>query len=104
MYPGDDGWPATAPVGSFPEGASAFGVLDMAGNVWEWTADSFADYSDQPVTDPQRLQHDESPRVFRGGSWTNVDPVWVRAGYRNKRDPGSRTMILGFRCARPAKN
>jgi formylglycine-generating enzyme required for sulfatase activity len=104
MYPGDDGWPATAPVGSFPEGASAFGVLDMAGNVWEWTADSFADYSDQPVTDPQRLQHDGSPRVFRGGSWTNVDPAWVRAGYRNKRDPGSRTLILGFRCARPAKN
>ena len=104
MYPGDDGWPATAPVGSFPEGASAFGVLDMAGNVWEWTADSFANYSDQPVTDPQRLQHDGSPRVFRGGSWTNVDPAWVRAGYRNKRDPGSRTLILGFRCARPAKN
>ena len=104
MYPGDDGWPATAPVGSFPEGASAFGVLDMAGNVWEWTADSFADYSDQPVTDPQRLQHDGSPRVFRGGSWTNVDPAWVRAGYRNKRDPGSRTLILGFRCARTASN
>jgi len=36
-----------------------------------------ADYSDQPVTDPQRLQHDGSPRVFRGGSWTNVDPAWV---------------------------
>ena len=37
-----------------------------------------------------------------GGSWTNVDPAWVRAGYRNKRDPGSRTLILGFRCARAA--
>ena len=104
MYPGDDGWPATAPVGSFRQGASAFGVLDMAGNVWEWTADSFADYGDQPVTNPQRMQRDESPRVFRGGSWTNVDPAWVRAGYRNKRDPGSRTLILGFRCARPAGN
>jgi len=104
MYPGDDGWAATAPVGSFRQGASAFGVLDMAGNVWEWTADSFADYSDQPVTDPQRLQRDDSLRVFRGGSWTNADPVWVRAGYRNKRDSGSRTMILGFRCARAAKD
>jgi formylglycine-generating enzyme required for sulfatase activity len=102
MYPDDDGWPATAPVGKFREGASAFGVLDMAGNVWEWTADSFAEYSDQPVTNPQHLQRDESPRVFRGGSWTNVDPAWVRAGYRNKRDPGSRTLILGFRCARAA--
>jgi formylglycine-generating enzyme required for sulfatase activity len=102
MYPDDDGWPATAPVGKFREGASAFGVLDMAGNVWEWTADSFAEYSDQPVTNPQHLLRDESPRVFRGGSWTNVDPAWVRAGYRNKRDPGSRTLILGFRCARAA--
>jgi formylglycine-generating enzyme required for sulfatase activity len=103
MYPGDDGWPATAPAGSFLEGASAFGVLDMAGNVWEWTADSFAEYSDQPVTNPQHLQRDESPRVFRGGSWTNVEPAWVRAGYRNKRDPGSRSLIIGFRCVRAVK-
>jgi formylglycine-generating enzyme required for sulfatase activity len=76
----------------------------MAGNVWEWTADSFADYSDQPVTNPQRLQRDESPRVFRGGSWTNVAPAWVRAGYRSQRAPGYRTMILGFRCVRAARN
>jgi sulfatase modifying factor 1 len=104
MYPGNDGWPATAPVGSYPEGASPFGVLDMAGNVWEWTADSFGDYSGEPSTNPQRSRRDESLRVFRGGSWTNVEPTWVRAGYRNKRDPGSRTMIIGFRCARAAKN
>jgi formylglycine-generating enzyme required for sulfatase activity len=104
MYAGNDGWPATAPVGSYPEGASPFGVLDMVGNVWEWTADGFAAYSEEPVTDPQRVQSDGSLRVFRGGSWTNVDPAWVRAGYRNKRDPGSRTMILGFRCARTPKN
>jgi len=100
MYPGNDGWPITAPVGSYPGGASAFNVLDMAGNVWEWTADSYANYSDDSNPQPQG---DQSLRVFRGGSWTNFDPAWVRAGYRAKREPNTRSQILGFRCARDAK-
>jgi formylglycine-generating enzyme required for sulfatase activity len=100
MYAGSDGWRATAPVGSYPEGASAFRVLDMAGNVWEWTADAFADYSE----DPQGLRRDESLRVFRGGSWTNFDAAWVRAGTRSRREPGSRSQIIGFRCARTPRN
>jgi formylglycine-generating enzyme required for sulfatase activity len=103
MYTGDDGWPVTAPVGSYPKGASPFGVLDMAGNVWEWTADSLADYSDEAVTNPQRARPDASPRVNRGGGWGDSVPAWVRAAFRVGNDPADRSDYLGFRCARGAK-
>src|SRR5262249_23818063 len=53
MYADDDGSPGTAPVGSFPSGASKHGLLDLAGNVWEWTADWFAPYSSEPQVDPK---------------------------------------------------
>jgi formylglycine-generating enzyme required for sulfatase activity len=103
MYTGDDGWPATAPVGSYPKGASPFGVLDMAGNVWEWTADSFADYSEEAVTNPQRSRPDAALRVVRGGGWDNVVPARVRATFRSWIVPAYRFNFLGFRCARGAK-
>ncbi len=103
MYTGDDGWPATAPVGSYPKGASPFGVLDMAGNVWEWTADNFADYSEEAVTNPQRSRPDALPRVYRGGGWRRSEPALVHAPFRGRIVPGYRNFDLGFRCARGAK-
>ena len=51
-YPGSDGYVTTAPVGSFPAGASPFGALDMVGNVAEWTADWYGPYSAQPARNP----------------------------------------------------
>jgi formylglycine-generating enzyme required for sulfatase activity len=104
MYAGDDGWPATAPVGSYPKGASPFAVLDLAGNVWEWTADSFADYNSEPATNPQPSRQDESPRVTRGGAWLSEVAARVRAADRLGLAPGCRINSLGFRCARGAKN
>jgi formylglycine-generating enzyme required for sulfatase activity len=103
MYTGNDGWPVTAPVGSYPKGASPFGVLDMAGNVWEWTADSFADYSEEPATNPRKSQPDASLRVNRGGCWSNTDPVHDRSAFRKTYDAGNRRASVGFRCARSAK-
>ncbi|MGA7742108.1 MAG: formylglycine-generating enzyme family protein [Polyangia bacterium] len=100
MYTGDDGWPATAPVGRYPKGASPFGVLDMAGNVQEWTADAFADYNSDPVTNPRRSSSDESPRVIRGGSWISEVADKMRATFRSGFVPGYRINSLGFRCAR----
>ncbi|MGA7741939.1 MAG: formylglycine-generating enzyme family protein [Polyangia bacterium] len=103
MYAGDDGWLVTALVGSYPKGASPFGVLDMAGNVWEWTADTFADYGEKLVTNSQRSKSDAAPRAIRGGGWNDNDPARVRTAMRIGLAPDIRIFDLGFRCARGTK-
>jgi formylglycine-generating enzyme required for sulfatase activity len=102
MYDGNDGFESTAPVGSFPDGASPFGVLDMAGNVWEWTADGYGDYGAGAATNPIGAAgaRDDSHRVICGGGWGDNDAGAVRTALRQGVDPGSRGSTLGFRCAR----
>ena len=80
----DDGFYATAPVGSFPDGSSPKGALDMLGNVWEWTS-SWSDAN---------LEY----RVARGGSWSNA-PQLARASNRYRFNPSYRGETFGFRCA-----
>jgi formylglycine-generating enzyme required for sulfatase activity len=99
MYDGDDGWDTTAPVGSFPAGASPFGVLDMAGNVWEWTADWRADYTAAPATNPHGPATGTA-RVNRGGGWHGHLAGDIRATARSSDDPALRSNSVGFRCAR----
>jgi formylglycine-generating enzyme required for sulfatase activity len=91
----------TTTVGSYPAGESFYGVMDMAGNVWEWTADWYASnyYNGSPANNPQGPNAGEH-RVLRGGSWINIDND-VRSTYRGYRDPERwNTSRLGFRCAR----
>lgn len=81
----DDGYEATAPVGSYPEGASPYGALDMMGNVWEWTSSKWAG--------------DKGGPVLRGASYAN-SPFRARASERHSAYAIRRMDVFGFRCAR----
>jgi formylglycine-generating enzyme required for sulfatase activity len=91
---------AAPPVGQFPLGASPYGVLDMAGGVWEWCSDWYrADYfAVAPGEDPPGPADGEL-KVARGGAWAAL-PLQNRTGNRNAWKPGARFSNIGFRCAR----
>jgi len=98
----DKEWEGTMPVGSFPAGASPFGALDMAGNVWEWTADWYADRYPAVTAPNPTGPLTGTERVIRGGSWYDVVATRVRAAFRDKSGPAVRSVEVGFRCARGA--
>jgi len=75
----------TTLVGTYSKGASAYGVHDMAGNVWEWTESSWSEAERDPVV--------------KGGSWGD-DSAGAACQYRGSYYPDSRDSDIGFRCAR----
>jgi len=99
FFDGDDFYAFTAPVGSFLP--NPFGLSDMLGNVWEWTADPWhEDYKGAPSNGSVwTTGATAASRVLRGGSWFN-DPRIVRAGFRFQGDAGIRNYCVGFRLAR----
>jgi formylglycine-generating enzyme required for sulfatase activity len=90
----------TTSVGSYPDDASPYGVLDVAGNVWEWTADWYDDtyYANSPLSNPKGPERGEY-RTVRGGAWTN-DAKGVRCAYRNEATPDYKAAKGGFRVVR----
>ena len=99
MYDADDGFANTAPVGSFPKGASRYGVQDVVGNVWEWVSDWYGEYGKEELREPTGPAQGEE-RVIRGGAWNGSYPAWVRPTFRYKDAPSKRGYGIGFRCAR----
>lgn len=94
----NDDYKYTAPVGSYPAGASPYGVLDMSGNVWEWVFDWYAEdyYQHGPLENPQGPAFGQQ-RVIRGGSWHYAGRN-LRAVNRHKDIPTFRYDKIGFRC------
>jgi serine/threonine-protein kinase len=94
----DEGYAFTAPVGSYPKGASPYGIVDMAGNVWEWIYDWFGEdyYKIAPLKNPAGPSTGEA-HIIRGGSW---DASYGDSSVNRAVDwPDGRSASLGFRCA-----
>jgi serine/threonine-protein kinase len=84
----------TAPVGSYPSGASPYHALDMSGNVWQWVADWYNVYpgGDKSVD----TNYGQTYRVVRGNGFLDYENG---SYYREGIDPNSKQLDLGFRCA-----
>jgi gamma-glutamyl hercynylcysteine S-oxide synthase len=95
-----------APAGAYPRGASAYGVEQMIGDVWEWTS---SDFTPWPGFTPMIYRRYSEPffggdyKVLRGGSWAVAAPV-IRPSYRNWDHPIRRQIFTGVRLAWDAEN
>ncbi len=108
IYPWGNQWDAgrcnlsgrgTTPVDQYPNGVSPYGCYDMAGNVWEWCQDWFAEeyYQHSPSESPSGPEKGSS-RVLRGGSW-NLNRRYARCAARHWNTPDGRYCNVGFRAA-----
>lgn len=111
----NDNYADVAPVGSYPAGVSNYGVLDMAGNVWEWVNDWYDVnyYQNSPSSNPQGPNSGRY-KVLRGGSWYDFNLFvsttfrghtsyilanYVNFAYRDGYSPSDTDKYIGFRCA-----
>jgi serine/threonine-protein kinase len=92
---GDDGFFQTAPVGHFSKGASKEGLVDVIGNVGEWTSSAYCPYPSHTCSNPAR--------VLRGGGWMTASPPSFAPTARLHSQPSHRFADVGFRCAAPVK-
>jgi formylglycine-generating enzyme required for sulfatase activity len=90
---------ATEPVGARPAGASPYGVLDLAGNVWEWVSSAYRRYPYR-AGDGREDPAGGEERVLRGGSYASAGGRWLRCAARSRSYPARRQAHVGFRVAR----
>ena len=89
----------TMPVGSFPNGASPYGVMDMAGNVFEWTSSWYKGY---PGTKNKHPFYGETMKVSRGGGFMTPTYPYSLTFSRSALSPERKHRTTGFRCAKSA--
>ena len=97
-----DNWEfGVAPVGSYPGGASPYGVMDMSGNVMEWVHDWYQAYPGNTYKDKT---FGEKYKIVRGGGWGGLGHYvlsqFYRTAYRLYMQPGAQYVDVGFRCAK----
>lgn len=91
----------TAPVGSYPEGASKVDALDMAGNVMEWVADTYSPtyYQFSPARNPSGPTSQEGDKVLRGGGYSDIYKAVLWTFWRYHLPADTADDYIGFRCA-----
>jgi iron(II)-dependent oxidoreductase len=93
-----------SPLGSYPDGASAYGVRQLVGDVWEWTSSDFTGYPgfrSFPYKEYSEVFFGSDYKILKGGSWA-THPLSGRPTFRNWDYPIRRQIFAGFRCARDA--
>jgi gamma-glutamyl hercynylcysteine S-oxide synthase len=91
-----------APIGSYPDGASALGVHQLIGDVWEWTGSQVTGYPGfeaWPSREQSEAHFGSGHRILRGGSF-GTDPLASQGTFRNWDSPLRRQIFAGFRCVR----
>jgi formylglycine-generating enzyme required for sulfatase activity len=94
----ESGLKQTAPVGSFKDDASEYGVNDLAGNISEWVEDWFAPYPENPMTN---YEERNKYKILRGGSWDYGHSI-ANGYHRQYALPQSQMTAIGFRCVKAA--
>ncbi len=100
LYEVDDGYFGTAPVGSFPAGKTQAGLLDMVGNVFEWTADDFKLYPGAPA---DAMTPPDGAKAMRGGAFNSTVAEHAEPALRFPQDATAHVHAVGFRCAADPK-
>ncbi len=97
------GAPDVQPAGSYPQGASPFGAMDMAGNAAEWVLDTYSQsfYASSPPANPFNSD-DGATKIFRGGSFGNTDGSFYTTSRRYPKSRLFSDVDIGFRCAKDA--
>lgn len=94
----------TKPVGSKPKGASPYGALDMAGNLWEWTSDWYSEsyFKNSPKNNPKGPKSGTF-KTLRGSSWLMRTHEGITVTNRTAYSPIGQGYVVGFRCAASTK-
>jgi eukaryotic-like serine/threonine-protein kinase len=101
LYADDDGFVGTAPTGSLRDGVTQYGTFDMAGNVFEWTADEFRPYPGAPAE--TAAPAGAARRVIRGGAFNSFQPQFADPALRFPQAQDAHTHGIGFRCVTTPK-